>query len=370
MNLKPLRIGVTLLVRDGQSLWENGIFQNCIFLVQLLRQCPGVVQAYIVFVGDGSAQAKRELLQDTDLAAMDLSDAAGQLDMVIEMSAQLSAEWTIAFRERGGKLVSMCVGNDFAIDAERLGYDLPAGRLVPHHPRDAVWTLPEYETVGAPYYAATFRAPVSILPHLWSAELLEASLRRRGDGVRFGYEPGRRRWRLAIMEPNLSIVKTCVIPFLVCEAAHRADADKIEYLHVFNTEQLKSNAVFSGVFSSMNLTRHELAGFNGRHTIVEVLTEHADALVCHQWENAQNYLYYEALHGGYPLIHNSHLIADCGWRYQGFDCEEGGRVLLEAIAGHDHNLQDYRRRADIFLRTLHPLHEANIHAYSEAIRRV
>ncbi|MBH1966501.1 MAG: DUF2827 domain-containing protein [Comamonadaceae bacterium] len=370
MTLKPLRIGVTLAIRDGQSLWENGIFQNCIFQVQLLRQCPGVVQACIVFVGDGSEQARRELLQDTDIEAVDLSDAASQLDMVIEMSAQLSSEWAAAFQARGGKLVSMCVGNDFAIDAERLGYDLPAGRLVPSHQRDAVWTLPEYETVGAPYYAATFRAPVSILPHLWGPELLEASVRKRESGASFEYVPGRRRWRLAIMEPNLSIVKTCIIPFLACEVAHRLDPDKIEYVHVFNTEQLKSNAVFSTVFGSTNLVRHELAGFNGRFSIADVLTQHADALVCHQWENAQNYLYYEALHGGYPLIHNSHLIADCGWRYQGFDCEEGGRVLLEAIAGHDENLQDYRRRANAFLRTLHPLYEDNVRAYSEAIRRV
>ncbi len=41
--------------------------------------------------------------------------------------------------------------------------------------------------------------------------------------------------------------------------------------------------------------------------------------LCHQWENAQNYVYYEALHAGYPLIHNSHLLDDCGYRYHNFD---------------------------------------------------
>ena len=36
---RKLRVGVTLYVRSGQqSIWENGIFQNCAFLVQLFNQ--------------------------------------------------------------------------------------------------------------------------------------------------------------------------------------------------------------------------------------------------------------------------------------------------------------------------------------------
>ncbi|WP_155633286.1 DUF2827 family protein, partial [Burkholderia stagnalis] len=36
---KHLVVGVSLFVRGaGQSLWENGIFQNCLLLILLLRQ--------------------------------------------------------------------------------------------------------------------------------------------------------------------------------------------------------------------------------------------------------------------------------------------------------------------------------------------
>ena len=42
-----IRVGVTLYVRKGyQSLWENGIFQNCLFLVQLLKLAPHVGEVY------------------------------------------------------------------------------------------------------------------------------------------------------------------------------------------------------------------------------------------------------------------------------------------------------------------------------------
>lgn len=95
-----------------------------------------------------------------------------------------------------------------------------------------------------------------------------------------------------------------------------------------------------------------------------------DAVVSHQWENPQNYVYYEALYGGYPLIHNSHLIGECGYRYHEFDCEEGGRALLRAFAEHDANLESYRATAKKFLHTLDPENEDNVRIYTRAIEAV
>ena len=53
---RGLKVGVSLFVRDAtQSLWENGIFQNCLFLVRLLRHVPSVADAYLVVGGYGTA---------------------------------------------------------------------------------------------------------------------------------------------------------------------------------------------------------------------------------------------------------------------------------------------------------------------------
>ena len=62
-------------------------------------------------------------------------------------------------------------------------------------------------------------------------------------------------------------------------------------------------------------------------------------------ENGQNYLYYDVLYGGYPLIHNSTLIGDAGYYYPDFDSAAGGRALLEAWLHHDERLDDYRAKA-------------------------
>ena len=110
-----------------------------------------------------------------------------------------------------------------------------------------------------------------------------------------------------------------------------------------------------------------LATFEGRFPLYQVLPGAIDAVFAHHWENAQNYLYYEALYGGWPLIHNSHLIGDCGYRYHGFDCEEGGQALRRAFAEHDANLPAYRERARALIAKLDPEGEENVRLYSAAI---
>ncbi|HSV57573.1 MAG TPA: DUF2827 family protein [Variovorax sp.] len=70
---------------------------------------------------------------------------------------------------------------------------------------------------------------------------------------------------------------------------------------------------------------------------------------------------------GFPLVHNSHLLADCGHRYHDLDCEEGGQQLRRAFAEHDADRANYRGRASAFLARLDPEYEDNVRIYTEAI---
>lgn len=366
---RKLRVGVSMHVRaGGQSLWENGIYQNCIFLVMLLMRSPIVSETYLVVDGATANEVKsKEFLQESPVPVIGMSEAATTLDVMIEMSAQLKKDWIVSFREHKGKVVSMRVGNDYVIDVERMTFGKPNGMLIPGEPYDAIWTLPQYEKIGAPYYGSAFRAPVRILGHLWSPVFLQREIANLPSGSSFGYQPEHRRWRVGIFEPNLCLVKTSFIPMLCCEAAHRANPDFLEYVRVYNTLAMKENATFGSFARSLDIVKHGLASFEGRFPLYRVVASDVDAIVSHQWENAQNYVYYEALFGAYPLVHNSHLIGDCGYRYHDFDCEEGALALQRAYMEHDANLDHYRRTAGEFLRGLAPENEANVRAYTEAI---
>jgi hypothetical protein len=365
---RRLRVGVTVHVRaGGQSMFESGIAQNALFLIQLLMRSPRVEAAYVVASGDGTREDARRFMADAPVPIIEQESALGRLDVIVELLAQLDREWVVRFRERGGKVVSMRVGNDYVLDIERMVFGLPPAGLVPQVPYDEVWTIPEYARSCAPYYRTLGRAPVRIVPHIWSPQLLEKDARNIPDAFSFGYQPGKRRWTIGVFEPNVSMVKTSYVPLLACECAHRLDADALDAVRVYGTQNLRQQPTFVQFASGLDLVRHKLASFEDRYPFAQIVARGIDAIVSHQWENAQNYLYYEALYGGYPLIHNSDLIGDCGYRYHGFDCEEGGRVLIDALRHHDANLAQYRATADAFLRTLDPLHEDNVRAYSDAL---
>ncbi|OLL32565.1 hypothetical protein BTH42_05970 [Burkholderia sp. SRS-W-2-2016] len=366
---RRLRVGVSIFVRKGQqSLWENGIYQNCVFLVMLLMRSPLVGATFLVAGGgDGEPADARDFLSDAPVPVIDMNEAATALDVMIEMSAQLDREWVVAFRERGGKIVSMRVGNDYVIDIERMIFGKPQALLITRAPYHEVWTLAEYENTCVPYFRSTFRCPVRVMPHLWSPFVLQREAQRLPEGVSFGYRPGRRRWRVGIFEPNICMVKTSFIPLFACEAAHRADPGMLEHVWAFNTSDLKAHSGFSEFAGSLDLHRHGLASYEARYPFCQIVAANVDVVVSHQWENAQNYVYYEALYGGYPLVHNSHLIGDCGYRYHEFDCEEGGRALQRAYAEHDRQFDAYQQSARTFLAQLDPENEANVRIYSDAL---
>ncbi|KVV48309.1 hypothetical protein WK92_15105 [Burkholderia ubonensis] len=368
LNRRRLKVGVTIFLRPGsQSIWENGIFQNCYFLAMCLMHSPIIETVYLVNGGDGSLSEASQFLEYAPVPLIDLDTAHEALDVVIELSAQLNPHWARSFLARGGRLIGMRVANDYVIDIERMMFDLPHGMLVSSTPYNAVWTLPAFERMCGSYYRSALHAPVVAMPHLWSPVLLERSMRKSYPNRSFSYEPREGLWRLAILEPNICMVKTCHLPMLIADLAHRHDSSKIEYVRVYNTMDLKNDSQFVGFARSLDLVQHGRATFEPRLPIYEIVGQQADVIVSHQWENEQNYLYYECLYGGFPLVHNSSLLGGCGYQYTDFDCEDGALALRQAFATHDEVLQQYRRTAHAFLATLDPGFRGNVERYSAAI---
>lgn len=370
-NIVGLKVGVSLYIREGQqSLWENGIFQNCYFLVELLKCSAAISQVFIVNGGPGDPSSAGDFLAQAPAPVISLSEAHDMLDVIIELSAQLDPEWGKSFVGKSGRIIGMHVANDYIIDAERMVFGLDPGFRMTAVPYHEIWTLPSFEKTCADYYRVGLRAPVRVMPHLWGAVLLERALAAKEEGRRFEYRPGRARWRLAILEPNICSVKTCHLPMLLSDVAHRNDPKIIEYVRVYNTLRLKEHRDFVAYARSLDIVKQGLATFEGRYPIFDIMGQDSDAIISHHWENAQNYLYYEALYGGFPLIHNSNLLGDCGYIYRSFDPEDGALALLQAFAEHDRHLDKYRADANRFLATLAPNNKENIAAFEAAILHV
>jgi hypothetical protein len=367
---QALRIGVTLHLRDGfQSIWKNGALQNVVFLAQLLRNSPLVGEVMIVHDQEEGQRAHEAMQLDSlGLLLVDRHYAQQNTDVIIEFGAQFSEEWHEAYRARGGRTVWMRIGNDFVIDAERAIFELPNASLRTRKVFDAVWTIPEYEHSCLDYFVLTTRAPVKILPHLWTPQFFEAGIRTLPENVHYGYQGPRERWRLCCFEPNVCMVKTCLVPLLIGEEFYRNHPASVEILNICNTTQLRKNDYFVQLASMLDVVRHSISSFDDRFPVYDYLARRGDAVISHHWENGQNYLYYEVLYGGYPLIHNSEFIRDLGYFYPGFDVHAGAVAIQHAREVHDQRGADYRRDANRFLATLDVAYEPNVRAYTAALQ--
>ena len=69
--------------------------------------------------------------------------------------------------------------------------------------------------------------------------------------------------------------------------------------------------------------------------LVSMLGKEVDMVLHHQWENDLNYMYWDTLYLGYPLIHNSKRIQEAGYYFKDFDPADGGEAILAAMDMHD-----------------------------------
>jgi hypothetical protein len=204
------------------------------------------------------------------------------------------------------------------------------------------------------------------VPYLWSSEFVDrriATLEQHGLTFGFNAPEGAAEpapLKVAIFEPNISVLKTSAIPMLVCDEAYRADPSAITSLRVLNSAHMVDHLTFNFLANSLDIVKAGLAIFEGRHDFPAFMAQHCNAVVSHQWNNDQNYLYLDALYGSYPLIHNSEWVGTrAGYYFPHFDIDAGAQQLLHAARHHHENLPAYRRDAQALLRAVSPDAEAN-----------
>jgi hypothetical protein len=339
-----LRVGITIgLHHAAETLWNNGIKQNAVFLAEALRHCPNVASVML---------ANTTAVPVTDALPWDLRrwptvafDAAqDQFDVLIELGGQISAEQTDALKRRGGRLVSYCCGFEYVHAMEAIVFERPlwGQNLFVNQRYDDIWMVPQVDHISRSYFEVLRRRKARPVPFVWSPVFLE---QRSGALLDGGvYRPrGAAPRRLTVMEPNIDVVKFCLYPILIAEEAYRQRPDAIAALQVTNSEGIATRSMeFITLMNQLDIVRQHKAFFLGRHDTPQFLAENTDVVVSHQWENPLNYFYLEVCWQGFPLVHNAALCADLGYFYEGNDVAAGCAELLRVLQDHDAAHLSYR----------------------------
>jgi hypothetical protein len=284
----------------------------------------------------------------------------------------MDRETVTALRERGCRIICYKGGNGGVISMEAIVAKpdpRPDAELYfDHDYYDAIWMTPQHIHTYRGWCETVYRCPVYEIQQIWSPLLIET-----GDAdvrERFGYRKTSDPWRIGVMDPNITVMKTSHLPMLVCEAAFRRRRDAFKAMLITNAYQFREKPHFQSFAVSLEASKAGIMTVEGRFVGPHFIANHCDAIVTHHWENGLNYLYYEVLYGAYPLIHNSEFLKDYGYYYKDFDAESGADALLRAYTEHNDQLEDYRRRCGELLRRVNPATPETIAAHEALLARV
>lgn len=375
-----MRIGISVLTHAGQNIWENGLGQNVVFLAQAFQKLPFVQSVVLLNGGDQSTMPPQVDMDALGLRMVHVHEATDHIDLAIEMAGALDVKWLDYLRAQGKKVVWYCAGQPYVGLVEPTVFDRP-GFFSRADRCDEIWILPKDFAAFAPMLRALHRCPVHEVPYIWSPQFLAERVKElEKDGYAFGYkkripnaEGKTAGLRVAIFEPNVSVVKCSNIPMLVCDEAFRADPAQVDFMHVLNTLHLKDHPTLLYLANSLDMVKRQKAIFQGRHDFAGYMVQHADAVVAHQWQNDQNYNYLDALYGNYPLVHNSPWLRDAGYAdyyYPDFDTVEGGRKLLLAARQHDARLEHHERQARQVIDAVDPFAHRNLQSYARRLQHL
>lgn len=363
---KPIRVGITIAhANDVPSvLWSNGIYQNIVYLMLLMQKLPGVEASLVSYPFGG--QPVHPIGACFKFPTINEQADALKLDVIIELGHRLERDFTEPYRDRGGKLVSYMAGNSLVMNFESVfleGASALRGSVIGPDRFDAVWITPQHMHMNAGV-AEMIVGPVEEAPHIWAPAAIEHAKASMGISPEFTGRP--ESWSLATFDPNINVVKSFHIPLLVAEEAHRQEPSHIRRMMLFCTEHLKGRPHFESYIANLSLGKAGKVTAEGRHGIVAMLGREVDAVITHQWENDLNYLYWDVLSLGYPLIHNSARIKDAGYYYPDFDPANGGAMLLEALMYHP-GLREQDTEA---VWTYHIGNPANQSQYHDLLKKV
>ena len=375
------RIGITFDVPiNDDAIFSNGITQNVLFFYDLLSLVGYDVSLVVVdtktdistFFWNPSGRYRCTTFSK-------LVD--GDFHLVIQFGLEIPNDVFAALSERFVKVVFYNCGNLYFIDSESCLFksDSPAKMFYSKRRRfDQIWLSPQMMNTCKHYMETLYRCEVVEVPFIWSPACIE--LYEKKKAMSFEYKNRGVNKSIATFEPNLSLMKWCLPPVLVCENAFRAlqkspevlDRNRIHHLYITNVpNNIRNMPAFTHIINTLDIHSAGKVSIESRYNSLYFMSKYADVVVSHQMENNLNYLYIDLAWMGWPVIHNAKLCADVGYYYDGFDYKAGGKLLQDTLVNHDLNAELYRisNRATIdrYLPTNRTLQESYVRLVNDVL---
>lgn len=359
-------VGISINITQSDfSVWANGMRQNIFFLARTLRNSGRFRVVLVDYGWTPRVPLDAGLPWDQGLyPTVRYEDIKDELDLLVMVGVELSAPQGHYLRGRGCKVVNYICGSRYIMEMQDILFMGGKGRRGDESFVHEFWMLPQMTNTCRHYLETLYKTPVREVPCVWGPEFIEKASADLPNQGRCRPVPGPKR--VACFEPNLDVVKFCMYDLLIAEKAHEASPGLIRHLYVTNAAELKKSERFVSLATKLSLVKEGLATFEGRFRLPSFLSQYVDIVLAHQWENAFNYAYLDALHLRYPLVHNATLIREAGYYYEGFDAAQGAARLIEAAETHHLHAEEYAARCEAVVWRHSHDNPANVAAYERA----
>ena len=358
--LKPIqdmKIGLTLNMPDDiKSLFSNGIRQNVLYLGELL--CNIGYDCYFILDDKNCNQQiidklfyldKFKYIKYSNIFPMDF-------DVIISIGYEMDVSIIKQLKYMNTKIIAYLCGNSYFIDTEKILYNQhksrDSGKYINKNDEplySQIWSIPQMVNTNKYYWQTLHRAKCIEVPFIWSENAIRLAIiteNKTYDDLLYKTNDNTNN-KIAIFEPNISLMKWSFPALLICENAYRTNNNVIKQVYVNNISDKKTGIndfnldAFTKIVNNLDLCLDKKISIEGRYNTLSFMSEHASVVVSHQWENNLNYIYFDLAWMGWPIIHNASLCKDVGYYYEQFNYEEGGHKLIEACSNHDSNLEKY-----------------------------
>ncbi len=332
------------------SIFTNGLFQN-IYFIYKLADIIGY-NPYFLFNDKDKPTELPTFMEGMRVVTLEeIVKQPLRLHAYIEIGMSIDPSLRRFLKMLGAKAIKIYLGNILNIDIETPTYY--HNMHFAHHvvgEMDEIWVSPHYE-MHREYAAVLNHVPIEkskIAAYVWDPYFLTKG------GLKAP------KWKpksdgevdtIMIMEPNISFQKSSMIPLLMLEAFSRANPGWKFKAVVVNGERLRQIPYSLFCFlSRLEIFRKGFVELVGRMDMHTVMDKYPSCIpICHHFNNEYNYMIFEYLYAGFPVIHNAASWSDAGYYYSEESIEEGVKALVKVLQGHADNLNTFMATGKVII---------------------
>jgi hypothetical protein len=369
---KSKKVGI--LVHTGSQIFANGIIQNAYFICESLKQI-GIESTLLTHDDPGILDYKDIPIKkiSTNLLEFD----PDEYHTIITVTRGIYKELYEHLKAHKIAIVAFICGNTLMHSQEdfvRGPLGGTASMIGKKSLADEAWVIPSYSH-SLDYIETVRGVPAYIVPHLWNPEILI-------NHAKFFYKASEKellynlaihtgkKIEILILEPNIALFKNAWIPIVASDKFYNEHPELVEFVFVFNyPEHNNSWNMADNCSLGPKLRRFK------RLSISEILTsfnthDTIPIFLSYQLYNSLNYLYYELLYFGYPLVHNSPDLDGCGYFYPEHNLTKCCEQIMYAYKNHNKHLDTYIAKSRTYLKRVDPYDPSVCRTWDEMINSV